>query len=157
MSDISDPLIEVSLEQDTSGGRNVYSLRVHDESGKARDRLLFVADLTHSTGGFTLDRWRINRLARRPILSAFLFVNLLGHDLDQWVHYDLETSEKLDRERAARIEEDMRHQSPGAPPVDHPIRSRRWSQAAMSSCGAAGRNHAGARSNSNVTVIPCPH
>ncbi len=47
-------------------------------------------------GGMTLVNYEISRNRNgHDILSAFFYVNIMGHDLDQWIHFDLTTGEQI--------------------------------------------------------------
>lgn len=43
-----------------------------------------------------LETWELNWDSDRPVISVYLQISILGHDLDQWVHFDLETGDKLE-------------------------------------------------------------
>lgn len=46
-------------------------------------------------GSMTLVNYEVNQDGGRDILSAFFYVNIMGHDLDQWIHFDLATGEQI--------------------------------------------------------------
>jgi hypothetical protein len=68
-----------------------YSLKVVDPSGCAAEKILPVP----GTGALTLARWKISVIHGRRLLSAFFYINSAGHDLDTWIHFDLETGQVL--------------------------------------------------------------
>ena len=45
--------------------------------------------------GMALARWKITKRESRTILSAYFYIHAEGHDLDMWIHYDLETGQEL--------------------------------------------------------------
>jgi hypothetical protein len=93
------PSLQVSLiKTPTDKGRpfNIYHLKVKDTSGKWPDKEMLVADLQRSGGGISLIKWKLNWYEDRPVISAYLEVSIMGHDLDQWVHYDWDTGERLE-------------------------------------------------------------
>lgn len=47
-------------------------------------------------GGMTLVNYEISQNGNgQDVLSAFFYVNIMGHDLDQWIHFDLATGEQI--------------------------------------------------------------
>ena len=70
-----------------------YFLLLRD--GRGRERRILAADFTATGGGMHLARWEINRQGRKRVFSAYFVINSLGHDLDQWAHYDLSSGKKL--------------------------------------------------------------
>jgi|GEM_PF-3720124 len=49
---------------------------------------------THTTGGFQLMKWKLIEKHGTPCVKVFLQISAMGHDLDQWVTYDLTTGER---------------------------------------------------------------
>lgn len=47
-------------------------------------------------GGMTLVNYEISSRDAQQILSTFFYINIMGHDLDQWLHFDLETGSKIE-------------------------------------------------------------
>lgn len=88
---INDPLLKAL------NTNRVYSLKIYDPSGKYPSRIIQLADMGTTLGGITLCDWRITQKDNRPVLSVYLCVNMVGHDLDQWIHYDLITGKELGR------------------------------------------------------------
>ncbi|GEM_PF-2398577 len=70
-----------------------YFLLLRDERGC--EKKIMAADFSATGGGMRLERRELNRQGRKKILSDYFVMNSLGHDLDQWVHYDLRTGKKL--------------------------------------------------------------
>jgi hypothetical protein len=73
----------------------VYHLEVKDLSGKWPDKVIPIVDLGRIGGGITLEEWKLNWNGDRPVISVYLQVSMMGHDLDQWAHYDWETGERI--------------------------------------------------------------
>jgi hypothetical protein len=89
------------------GNGRRYFLLLRDKRG--REKKLLAADLTATGGGMHLERWELNRQGRKKVLSAYFLINILGHDLDHWAHYDLSSGEKLEGFKgAAELEEERR-------------------------------------------------
>ncbi len=58
------------------------------------ERTFYLARIKN--GGITLVNYEISQnRSGHDILSAFFYVNILGHDLDQWIHFDLATGEQI--------------------------------------------------------------
>ena len=70
-----------------------YKLKVIEDDDTERE--IFVADLSKMGGGISLERWKVKTKNGRRVLSVYLEVSIMGHDLDQWKHYDLDTDEEL--------------------------------------------------------------
>ena len=51
---------------------------------------------TIKNGGMTLVNYEVSQRGSQRIISAFFYINIMGHDLDQWIHFDLATGEKVD-------------------------------------------------------------
>ena len=47
-------------------------------------------------GGMNLVTYEASRRGDQEIFSAFFYVNYKGHELDQWMHFDLVTGEKIE-------------------------------------------------------------
>ncbi len=95
----SNPSLKISLTKtltELGPPYDIYHLDVKDTSGKWPDKKILVADLRRMGGGFSLLKWELNWNENHPVISAYLEVSIMGHDLDQWVHYDWETGEKLE-------------------------------------------------------------
>ena len=76
----------------------LFSLKVSDPSGKYPDRTILLADMGKTPGGITLAEWKTTPDDNgRDILSVYLHVSMSGHELDQWIHYDLMTGKELGR------------------------------------------------------------
>ncbi len=75
----------------------MYSLKINDPSGKYPDRIIQLADMGTTPGGITLSNWKITQDNNQSVLLVNLSVNMMGHDLDQWIHYDLLTGKELRR------------------------------------------------------------
>ncbi|GAB4488392.1 MAG: hypothetical protein Fur0016_00790 [Anaerolineales bacterium] len=68
----------------------IFSLVVSGDS----EQTFYLARIKN--GGMTLVNYEINKNGDgHDVLSAFLYVNIMGHDLDQWIHFDLETGQQL--------------------------------------------------------------
>ncbi len=74
-----------------------YSLRVIFLSENRDELNIPVADFSRMGGGVRLSKWKIKRRGKQVILSAYYFISAMGHDLDQWIHYDLETGKEIGR------------------------------------------------------------
>jgi len=46
-------------------------------------------------GGMRMLKSLVQERDDRTIVSVYLEVSIMGHDLDQWAHYDLETGERI--------------------------------------------------------------
>lgn len=58
------------------------------------ERTFYLARIKN--GSMTLVNYEISKNSDgHDVLSAFFYVNIMGHDLDQWIHFDLATSEQL--------------------------------------------------------------
>ncbi len=57
------------------------------------ERAFYLARIKN--GSMTLVNYEINQDGKRRVLSAFFYVNIMGHDLDQWIHFDLESGEQI--------------------------------------------------------------
>ncbi len=57
------------------------------------ERTFYLARIKN--GSMTLVNYELSQNGKRPVLSAFFYVNIMGHDLDQWIHFDLETGEQI--------------------------------------------------------------
>jgi hypothetical protein len=75
----------------------MYSLKINDPSGKYPNRIIPLTDMGTTPGGITLSDWKITQDDNQSVLSVYLSVNMMGHDLDQWIHYDLMTGKELGR------------------------------------------------------------
>lgn len=92
------PSFQVSLiKTPTDKGEpyDIYHLKVIEKSGKLPEKMILVAELKRFGGGFSLIKWKLNWNDDRPIISVYLEANIMGHELDQWAHYDWETGERL--------------------------------------------------------------
>jgi len=86
-----------------NGGK--YFLLLRD--GRGGERRILAADFTATGGRMHLARWEINRQGHKRVFSAYFVINSLGHDLDQWAHYDLSSGKKLKGFKgAAELEEE---------------------------------------------------
>jgi hypothetical protein len=98
-SDIhSESSLQVSLlKTPTEHGEpyNRYDLAVKDLSAKWPDKIIPIANLSKMGGGIRLETWELNWNGDKPVISVYLQVSILGHDLDQWAHYDWQTGERL--------------------------------------------------------------
>lgn len=98
------------------GGK--YFLLLRD--GRGREKRILAADLTITGGGMHLERWEINRQGRKRVFSAYFVVSILGHDLDQWAHYDLSSGKKLKEFKGAtELEEEHQRAAEEARKRDH--------------------------------------
>lgn len=68
-----------------------YHLFVHDDDGL--EKRIEVARIDH--GGMMLVDYEVSRRGDDRILSAFFYTNVLGHELDQWLHFDLQTGRQV--------------------------------------------------------------
>jgi hypothetical protein len=69
-----------------------YTLVVQQEGGVERR-----IDLGRiKQGGMTLVNHEVSQQGRQRILSVFFYINILGHDLDQWLHFDLDTGARVE-------------------------------------------------------------
>lgn len=75
---------------------DIYHLHITDPSGVRPEQKILVADLSQSGGGFRLRKWKIQKRDGRRVLRVYLETSIMGHDLDQWVTYDLETGERIE-------------------------------------------------------------
>lgn len=84
-------MIQVRLEREKVAERAwVYHLVVSGEVEK-RFYLARIKD-----GSMTLVQHEIRAGENgRRILAALFYVNVLGHDLDQWIYFDLESGEQI--------------------------------------------------------------
>jgi len=57
------------------------------------ERTFYLARIKN--GSMTLVNYELNQDGQRRVLSAFFYVNIMGHDLDQWIHFNLETGEQI--------------------------------------------------------------
>jgi hypothetical protein len=94
LSQIDDPLWKAL------NTNRMYSLKVNDPSGKYPNRTIPLADMGKAIGGITLSNWKVTHHKDQAVLSVCLRVNMMGHDLDQWIHYDLATGKELGRSPA---------------------------------------------------------
>lgn len=46
-------------------------------------------------GSMTLVNYEVKQIGGRDVLSAFFYVNIMGHDLDEWMHFDLAAGEQI--------------------------------------------------------------
>lgn len=70
-----------------------YALHIHEAGQTGSARVIPVA----GRGGMRLARWQIWTVDGREVLSAYFEINAAGHDLDQWIHYDLHSGLELGR------------------------------------------------------------
>jgi hypothetical protein len=92
-------LLQVKLtERETELGQaySHYYLEIHDPTGKYPTQNILIADLRRMGGGIALDTWEEVKYEGVDYLSLYLELSILGHDLDQWVHYNLLTGEKVE-------------------------------------------------------------
>lgn len=105
MSDDNFSTIWVYLvETENERGRpySKYELLISDISGERPDRLIEIADLSKMGGGLHLSQWEINWKDDKPIISLYFVMSSMGHDLDQWAHYDWETGERIKGFKSSR-------------------------------------------------------
>lgn len=58
------------------------------------ERTFYLARIKN--GGMTLVNYEMSKNGDgHDVLSAFFYVNIMGHDLDQWIHFDLATGEQI--------------------------------------------------------------
>lgn len=58
------------------------------------ERAFYLARIKN--GSMTLVNYEISQNGDgHDVLSAFFYVNIMGHDLDQWIHFDLVTGEQI--------------------------------------------------------------
>jgi len=58
------------------------------------ERTFYLARIKN--GSMTLVNYEISQNENgHEVLSAFFYVNIMEHDLDQWIHFDLVTGENL--------------------------------------------------------------
>lgn len=82
--------IQVKLERTKVADRTwTFNLIVSGEV----ERTFYLARIKN--GSMTLVNYEINQNGKQQILSAFFYVNIMGHDLDEWMHFDLETGEQI--------------------------------------------------------------
>lgn len=74
---------------------NIYHLKVEGLPDGQPEKLILVADLREMGGGMRMLKSLVHQPDGRTIISVYLEVSIMGHDLDQWVHYDLETGERI--------------------------------------------------------------
>jgi hypothetical protein len=68
-----------------------YCLEIVDPVDRALDKTIPVP----GTAGMRLARWKIATIQTGKVLSAYFYINSAGHDLDTWIHFDLETGQVL--------------------------------------------------------------
>jgi hypothetical protein len=71
---------------------NQYTLLVRGDDEV--ERRIEVARITQ--GGMTLVNYEVSQRGEQQVLSAFFYINIMGHDLDQWLHFDLETGARIE-------------------------------------------------------------
>lgn len=86
-------LIETPSEEGRAYSK--YEILVRDTSGQQPDHLIEIVELKGVGGGIGLSHWEINWHNNKPVISLYLIVSMMGHDLDQWAHYDWETGERI--------------------------------------------------------------
>lgn len=89
------------------GGK--YFLLLRD--GQGREKRILAANFTATGGRMRLERWEINRQGGKRVFSACFAVSILGHDLDQWAHYDLSSGKKLKEFKGATELEEERQRA----------------------------------------------
>lgn len=58
------------------------------------ERTFYLARIKN--GSMTLVNYEVSKNSEgHAVLSAFFYVNIMGHDLDQWIHFDLTTGEQI--------------------------------------------------------------
>lgn len=58
------------------------------------ERTFYLASIKN--GSMTLVNYEVSQNGSgHDVLSAFFYVNIMGHDLDQWIHFDLATGEQI--------------------------------------------------------------
>lgn len=83
--------IQVRLEREKVAERAwIYHLVV---SGEVEKRF-YLARIREGSMTLVQHEIRAGENGRR-ILSALFYVSVLGHDLDQWIHFDLESGEQI--------------------------------------------------------------
>jgi hypothetical protein len=84
--------IKVRLEWTTiAEHRRDYHLFVRDDDGA--EKRIEVARIDH--GGMRLVGYEASWRGDDRILSAFFCISILGHELDQWLHFDLRTGRQV--------------------------------------------------------------
>jgi hypothetical protein len=68
-----------------------YYLIVHGDDGV--EKRIEVARIDH--GGMDLVNYETSWRGDDHILSAFFYISILGHELDQWLHFDLRTGRQV--------------------------------------------------------------
>jgi hypothetical protein len=89
--------LRVRLQETKSSNAGPYSSYhlVIEDIETDEKKVVFVADLERMGGGISLKQWKVTKKGTLTVLSAFLEISILGHDLDQWRHYDLATGNDL--------------------------------------------------------------
>jgi hypothetical protein len=77
------------------GGYRDYILEIEGWPDETSVRHITIASRIRG-GGFGLERRAIEQQEGRDVIRVYLSANLLGHDVDQWATYDLETGERID-------------------------------------------------------------
>jgi hypothetical protein len=80
------------VRESPSEHTNEYHLLLHDENGM--EQRIDIARIDF--GGMTLVNYEVSRHGEQQILSAFFYINIMGHDLDQWLHFDLGTGARIE-------------------------------------------------------------
>ncbi len=58
------------------------------------ERTFYLARIKN--GSMTLVNYEVSKNSDgHDVLSAFFYVNIMGHDLDQWIHFDLATGDQI--------------------------------------------------------------
>lgn len=83
-----------------------YALHIQEAGQTGPARVIPVA----GRGGMRLARWQIWTVGGREVLSVYFEINAAGHDLDQWIHYDLHSGVELGRS----LGDEPRLDTPGA-------------------------------------------
>lgn len=88
----------VKTESEEGHPYYIYHLLVDNVKDDDLAKQIPVADFRRMGGGVGLEKWYLQKRGERKILSAYLWISAMGHDLDQWRHYDFETGQDVTNE-----------------------------------------------------------
>lgn len=74
-----------------------YYLKVFDDDNVLIKKI-FVADMDRQTSGMNYVKWKYStrkRDAGKNVIGAFFYISAMGHELDQWRYFDLDSGEDV--------------------------------------------------------------
>ena len=83
-------LTKMPLSEDPS--KRFYVLRVVDTEADKISEIPIFEDTP--TSGLTLEKWKHSTRKRdkdKNVIGVYFWVSIMGHELDQWRYYDLDT------------------------------------------------------------------